>query len=54
MVGGWAGGEKKLKDWAAIPFSPLDPKLRNAMDKFSEKKGDAVRRGVVDAARFRV
>ena len=38
LVGGWAGGEKELKDWAAVPFSPIDPALRKAMSDFSEKK----------------
>ena len=31
LVGGWAGGEKELKDWAAVPFSAIDPKLRGAL-----------------------
>ena len=44
LVGGWAGGEKELKDWAAVPFSPIDPALRKAMTNFSEKKEAAVRR----------
>jgi hypothetical protein len=43
LVGGWAGGEKELKDWAAVPFSPLDPALRKAMEDFSDKKGAPVR-----------
>jgi hypothetical protein len=47
LVGGWAGGEKELKDWAAVPFSPIDPALRKAMNDFSDKKEEAVR----DAAR---
>ena len=38
LVGGWAGGEKELKDWAAVPFSPIDPALRKAMNDFSDKK----------------
>lgn len=42
LVGGWAGGEKELKDWAAVPFSPIDPALRKAMNDFSEKKEGAV------------
>jgi hypothetical protein len=37
LVGGWAGGEKELKDWAAVPFSSLDPQLRSALDKFAKK-----------------
>ncbi len=41
LVGGWAGGEKELKDWAAVPFSALDPQLRGALDKFAKKPEDA-------------
>lgn len=37
-VGGWAGGEVQLKEWAAVPFSPLDPKLRKALDAYAQKE----------------
>jgi hypothetical protein len=41
LVGGWAGGEKELKDWAAVPFSAIDPSLQNALKKFSTPAKEA-------------